>query len=112
MKRVARQLLLRLHRDDRGAISVLVLLTIWCLVAGLAMVWNTAEQAVQRQNDEVLEALLAEAEAALLLVGKAKLRLVEGSYGDCVRCGEPISEGRLRALPAAEHCLACADQAH
>lgn len=71
-----------------------------------------AEQAVQRQNDEVLEALLAEAEAALLLVGKAKLRLVEGSYGDCVRCGEPISEGRLRALPAAEHCLACADQAH
>ncbi|MCY1283494.1 RNA polymerase-binding transcription factor DksA [compost metagenome] len=71
-----------------------------------------AEQAVQRQNDEVLEALLVEAEAALLQVGKAKLRLADGSYGDCLRCGEPISEGRLRVLPAAEYCLACADLAH
>ncbi|MBM7063080.1 TraR/DksA family transcriptional regulator [Pseudomonas sp. UL073] len=71
-----------------------------------------AEQAVQRQNDEVLEALLAEAESSLLQVGKAKLRLVEGSYGDCLRCGEPIEEARLRVLPAAEYCLACADLAH
>ncbi|UVE18474.1 TraR/DksA C4-type zinc finger protein [Pseudomonas sp. LS44] len=69
-----------------------------------------AEQAVQRQNDEVLEALLAEAEAALLLVGKAKLRLSEGRYGDCLQCGQPIQAQRLAALPAAECCLDCADR--
>ena len=63
MKRVARQLLLRLHRDDRGAISVLVLLTIWCLVAGLAMVWNTAEQAVQRQRAQTAADAAAHATA-------------------------------------------------
>jgi RNA polymerase-binding transcription factor DksA len=68
-----------------------------------------AEQAQQRQNDEVLEALLAEAEEGLRQVGLAKLRLAEGNYGNCLKCGEPIEPARLQALPAATHCLACAD---
>ncbi|HEX5844464.1 MAG TPA: TraR/DksA C4-type zinc finger protein [Pseudomonas sp.] len=68
-----------------------------------------AEQAMQRQNDEVLEALLAEAEAGMRQVGLAKLRLAEGSYGLCLRCGEAISPARLQVMPAAEYCLACAD---
>lgn len=70
-----------------------------------------AEQAVERQNDEVLDALLAEAEAGMRLVGLARLRLAEGRYGLCQRCGEAISPARLQALPAAEYCLHCADQA-
>ncbi|MFZ3154514.1 TraR/DksA family transcriptional regulator [Pseudomonas sp.] len=69
-----------------------------------------AEQAQQRQNDEVLEALLAEAEAALRQVGLAKLRLADGQYGLCLRCGEAISPARLQVMPAAEFCLACADR--
>ncbi|MBT8769020.1 TraR/DksA family transcriptional regulator [Pseudomonas boanensis] len=68
-----------------------------------------AEQALQRENDEVLEAILAETEAALRRVGMAKLRLVDGSYGYCQRCGEPIEPARLAVLPAAEFCLGCAD---
>ena len=68
-----------------------------------------AEQAQQRQNDDVLRALLAEAEGGMRLVGLARLRLAEGTYGECARCGEAIEERRLRALPAAEHCLRCAD---
>lgn len=70
-----------------------------------------AEQAQQRQNDEVLQALLAEAEAGLRQVGLAKLRLAEGRYGLCLRCGEAISPARLQVMPAAEFCLACADHA-
>ena len=70
-----------------------------------------AEQAVERQNDEVLDALLAEAEAGMRLVGLARLRLTEDRYGLCQRCGEAISPARLQALPAAEYCLHCADQA-
>ena len=69
-----------------------------------------AEQALQRQNDEVLEALLAEARAGMRQVGLAKLRLAEGSYGECLRCGEPIEPARLQALPAAEFCLRCAER--
>lgn len=68
-----------------------------------------AEQAQQRQNDDVLRALLAEAEAGMRQVGLARLRLADGTYGQCARCGEPIENNRLRALPAAEFCLRCAD---
>src|SRR4051812_32053928 len=39
----------RLH-DDKGAISVLVLLTIWCLVAIIAMIWNQVEYAQKKQT--------------------------------------------------------------
>ncbi|MWV11789.1 TraR/DksA family transcriptional regulator [Pseudomonas sp. R-28-1W-6] len=76
---------------------------------GLPHQADFAEQAQERQNDEVLEALLAEAEAGLRQVGLARLRLAEGSYGECQRCGEPISPARLAVLPAAEFCLRCAD---
>ncbi|NQD95197.1 TraR/DksA family transcriptional regulator [Pseudomonas sp. CrR25] len=69
-----------------------------------------AEQALQRQNDEVLEALLAEAEAGMRQVGMAKLRLAEGRYGECLGCGESIEPARLQALPAAECCLRCAER--
>ncbi len=68
-----------------------------------------AEQAQQRQNDEVLEALLAEATTAQRQVALAKMRLAEGSYGQCLRCGQPIAPARLQVMPAAEFCLGCAD---
>lgn len=69
-----------------------------------------AEQAQERQNDEVLQALLLEAEAGLHQVGLARQRLAEGSYGLCLSCGEPIELARLQALPAAERCLACTER--
>ena len=68
-----------------------------------------AEQAQQRQNDEVLEALLAEAEHGVLLVRQAQRRLAEGRYGECLCCGEPIEAARLAALPGGEYCLRCAE---
>lgn len=68
-----------------------------------------AEQAQHRQNDEVLEALLVEAEHGLLLVHQARQRLAEGRYGECLCCGEPIEAARLAALPVAEYCLRCAE---
>jgi DnaK suppressor protein len=30
-----------------------------------------------------------------------------GSYGQCESCGQPISEVRLEAMPAARYCIAC-----
>lgn len=71
---------------------------------------DSAEQAQQRQNDEVLEALLAEAEIGLQLVSHAQQRLSEGRYGICLRCGGAIAESRLSALPAAEYCLGCVQE--
>ena len=34
-------------------------------------------------------------------------RLDDGTYGDCVDCGEPIPLQRLLVLPAALRCTAC-----
>jgi RNA polymerase-binding protein DksA len=43
---------------------------------------------------------LADVEAALR-------RMDTGTYGRCERCGEPIADERLEALPAARLCLRC-----
>ena len=35
-------------------------------------------------------------------------RVAAGTYGTCIRCGQPIGFDRLDALPAAELCITCA----
>jgi RNA polymerase-binding transcription factor DksA len=54
--------------------------------------------------------LLEGARRDLDAVERAARRLAEGTYGRCLRCGEPIPAERLDALPAAETCLACASR--
>lgn len=49
----------------------------------------------------------AKLEARLREVIDAQDRLLEGTYGKCVDCGEQISGGRLMADPAAYLCLSC-----
>jgi RNA polymerase-binding transcription factor DksA len=70
---------------------------------------DSAEQALERENDEVLEALLGESQAALRKVEKARERLSEGAYGYCAKCGEAIGSQRLAVMPMAECCVQCAD---
>ncbi len=38
-------------------------------------------------------------------------RLEAGSYGACVRCGDPIAAARLADLPATPHCTECSAEA-
>ena len=40
-------------------------------------------------------------------IDQALLRIEEGSYGICIRCGRPIDERRLQALPTARYDAAC-----
>ena len=40
-------------------------------------------------------------------IDQALLRMDEGAYGICVRCGQPIDERRLEALPTARYDAAC-----
>ena len=54
--------------------------------------------------------LLEGARRDLDAVERAAQRLAEGTYGRCLRCGEPIPAERLEALPAVETCLACASR--
>jgi DnaK suppressor protein len=40
-------------------------------------------------------------------VRRALAKLDEGSYGRCDRCGGPIGQERLEALPWAAQCVGC-----
>lgn len=68
--------------------------------------WDDAAQ--QRQNDEVLESLCAEARYELVRVSEALSRLDAGRYGQCTRCGAAIQTARLDAVPQADLCSLCA----
>ncbi|MCI5109398.1 MAG: TraR/DksA family transcriptional regulator [Marivita sp.] len=66
------------------------------------------DRASERQGDEVLEALGNAELEELRRIDAALQRIEDGSYGTCAKCGDPIAEDRLRAVPTAALCRACA----
>lgn len=68
-----------------------------------------SEQAGERENEEVLNALESEAKVEIQQLSNAITRMENGSYGICQGCGEDISQQRLQVQPAAEKCIQCAD---
>ncbi len=52
-------------------------------------------------------ALRDRADQQLALVDEALARLDAGTFGTCVRCGQPIPHERLAALPWAARCIEC-----
>jgi DnaK suppressor protein len=51
---------------------------------------------------------LGERESQMIAdIDQALLRIEEGSYGKCARCGQLINERRLEALPTARYDAAC-----
>lgn len=67
-----------------------------------------AEQAVQRENDETLDGLDAQGQRELEAIEAALARIQNGTYGECLKCGESIPEARLYAYPTAAQCITCA----
>ncbi len=69
---------------------------------------DLSEQAVEMQDDESLEGQAALISREIASVNRALLRIGQGSYGECVRCGDRIAPKRLVARPEAALCFACA----
>ena len=65
------------------------------------------DQAIQRENDETLDALDARGHEAIAAIEAALTRLADGSFGLCVQCGETIPFERLESQPTAIRCLPC-----
>lgn len=63
--------------------------------------------AAGQSRDVVDEAQADHAAIELEQVLAALHRIDDGSYGQCLDCGEPIDERRLTAMPAAAYCVAC-----
>jgi RNA polymerase-binding protein DksA len=56
----------------------------------------------ERERDE---SLTDNARDLLRKIEKALVRMDEGTYGLCERCGKPIEKARLKALPYATLCI-------
>ena len=69
---------------------------------------DSSERAVQMEDDEALEGQAAVISNEIASVRRALERIEAGTYGECVKCGEPIAEGRLQARPEAAMCIECA----
>ena len=75
---------------------------------GMTADW--AEQASERENDEVLESLGNNSEKELAMIRFALRRIDEGNYFHCCECGEDIPPARLDLLPYTAHCVNCAEK--
>ena len=60
---------------------------------------DSAEQAQERENDEVVDAIGNETRQSLYDIQVALDKIAEGTYGECEACGNEIAEGRLKAIP-------------
>ncbi|PIQ63750.1 MAG: hypothetical protein COV99_01595 [Bacteroidetes bacterium CG12_big_fil_rev_8_21_14_0_65_60_17] len=43
-------------------------------------------------------------------IERALTAIDDGTYGTCVRCGEPIPSGRLEVMPESRVCVPCAQR--
>src|SRR5207253_9311079 len=70
-----------------------------------------AKESADLSLRDVIEELalkLGERESQMVAdIDQALMRLDEGSYGLCVRCGKTIDERRLEAVPTARYDAAC-----
>jgi len=57
-----------------------------------------------KELDMTLEGAAREMHATIVA---ALARIDAGTYGTCVRCGQPVGDERLAAMPAARLCIAC-----
>jgi DnaK suppressor protein len=65
---------------------------------------DTATLTHDRELDYTLEENSGHILAA---IDQALDRIEEGTFGTCARCGQPIAEARLEAMPYATKCIDC-----
>jgi len=68
---------------------------------------HLGDMATETFDREMGYTLEDNSEGVLAAIEGALERIEAGTYGTCQRCGKPISEERLEALPYAELCIDC-----
>ena len=77
---------------------------------GLDFDQNFADSSQVTAERGEVEALAAKLRESLAEVQRALAKIDEGTYGTCERCGQPIAEARLEAMPSARFCINCASK--
>jgi DnaK suppressor protein len=70
---------------------------------------DPADMAANAYTKELLVSMSDNDRQLLKLIDEALERIEAGGYGKCVRCGNPLPDKRLDAVPWARHCLPCQD---
>ena len=68
---------------------------------------HIADHASEMLDREVDESLGENAEVIVREIDDALSRIDAGTYGTCIRCGQPIPDERLAAVPYAVLCVSC-----
>jgi len=68
---------------------------------------KSSDQAIRDVIQELALKLGDRESTAVAEIDQALMRMKEGSYGLCVRCGKAIEERRLEAVPTARYDAAC-----
>ena len=68
---------------------------------------DSVDLSVSDLNKEIALRLGERSSQVVADIDQALLRMKEGSYGICNRCGEPINERRLEAVPTARYDAQC-----
>jgi DnaK suppressor protein len=72
---------------------------------------DSADAAIALENDEILVAIRSSAQSELASIRAALERLENGMYAICETCGTDIDPDRLKVVPYASQCAACARDA-
>jgi DnaK suppressor protein len=68
---------------------------------------DSVDMSLQDVNREIAFRLGERESQMVADIDQALMRMDEGTYGQCARCGKPIDERRLEALPTARYDAAC-----
>jgi DnaK suppressor protein len=71
---------------------------------------DPADQAVFSYQKELLFSQGTHGHAQLNMVREAIHRLKDGSFGECLHCGNEIGSKRLEAVPWSRYCIACQEK--
>jgi RNA polymerase-binding protein DksA len=68
---------------------------------------HLADSATATLNREIDYTLEENSEHVRTAINEALKRIDDGTFGRCGRCGKPIAEERLEAIPYANRCIDC-----
>lgn len=71
---------------------------------------DIADRAANSYNKEFLFHQSNSERQLLQMVEGALSRIREGSFGQCISCGNEINPKRLEAVPWTRHCIACQEK--
>jgi RNA polymerase-binding transcription factor len=78
--------------------------------ADLDSAQDVADRAASSYNKEFLFHQSNSERQLLQMVEGALSRVREGTYGECISCGQEINTKRLEAVPWTRHCIECQEK--